>query len=380
MSSTSTSVYPEFFKTGMGKLQGDQLSLRNLQTLFAALENYHRDIKAQDTVAAILQVTQLYLSGLNLFESCAFYLVKPEDLDFELAHCAPESELNHLDSLVQHEIQSGKFAWALRKDGPVFFEAKSDTTRARGLFYSLTSASSQVGMFCGLLNKERMTSHEISFSLLSILLNTTSEALASLRHLAELKHQILAANRDLERTLRENEVLARIPAESPSPIIRLSRAGQILYANEAAQPLLDLLQQKVGDLVTGDWAQLLDEAFNPGARHEFDATFAQRVFSFVGVAVPEAGYANFYGKDVTQRKQVETERELLIRELQEALTKVKTLSGLLPICAWCKKVRDDQGYWKQIESFIQTHSEAVFSHSICPDCTKKLTADSVEQS
>lgn len=59
-------------------------------------------------------------------------------------------------------------------------------------------------------------------------------------------------------------------------------------------------------------------------------------------------------------------------ELQEALTKIKTLSGLLPICASCKKIRDDKGYWNRIETYISDHSEAEFSHSICPECTKKL--------
>ncbi len=65
-------------------------------------------------------------------------------------------------------------------------------------------------------------------------------------------------------------------------------------------------------------------------------------------------------------------QEQLIIELQEALEKVKVLSGLLPICASCKDIRDDKGYWKQVEVYIQDHSEAAFTHSICPDCTKRL--------
>lgn len=77
-------------------------------------------------------------------------------------------------------------------------------------------------------------------------------------------------------------------------------------------------------------------------------------------------------KDITARKQAEREKEKLIIELQNALTDVKTLSGLLPICASCKKIRDDKGYWNQIEGFIQKHSEAKFSHSICPECELKL--------
>lgn len=62
----------------------------------------------------------------------------------------------------------------------------------------------------------------------------------------------------------------------------------------------------------------------------------------------------------------------LNRELEQALNKVKTLSGFLPICASCKKIRDDKGYWQQIESYIRDHSEAEFSHGICPECAKKL--------
>ncbi|MEE9914153.1 MAG: PAS domain-containing protein [Deltaproteobacteria bacterium] len=77
-------------------------------------------------------------------------------------------------------------------------------------------------------------------------------------------------------------------------------------------------------------------------------------------------------RDITERKQVERDRETLIVELQQAMKKVKTLSGMLPICSSCKKIRDDQGYWNQIESYISDHSGAEFSHGICPECAKKL--------
>lgn len=77
-------------------------------------------------------------------------------------------------------------------------------------------------------------------------------------------------------------------------------------------------------------------------------------------------------RDITERKLAEAERERLIFELQDALAKVKTLSGLLPICANCKKIRDDQGYWHGVEAYVRDHSEAEFSHSICPDCSSKL--------
>lgn len=78
------------------------------------------------------------------------------------------------------------------------------------------------------------------------------------------------------------------------------------------------------------------------------------------------------GRDITERKQAEEERERLILQLQDALAEVKKLSGLLPICSSCKKIRDDKGYWNQIEEYIGHHSEAEFTHSICPECLKKL--------
>ena len=77
-------------------------------------------------------------------------------------------------------------------------------------------------------------------------------------------------------------------------------------------------------------------------------------------------------QEIKERKQVEKEREQLINELQEALVNVKTLSGLLPICANCKKIRDDKGYWNNLEGYIQTHSEVKFSHGMCSECSDEL--------
>ena len=77
-------------------------------------------------------------------------------------------------------------------------------------------------------------------------------------------------------------------------------------------------------------------------------------------------------KTITRRKQAEKEREKLIAELQDAASKIKILRGMLPICTSCKKIRDDKGYWKQIESYIREHSEAEFTHSMCPICAKKF--------
>ncbi len=76
-----------------------------------------------------------------------------------------------------------------------------------------------------------------------------------------------------------------------------------------------------------------------------------------------------------REKEYAEERERLINELTAALARVKQLSGLLPICSSCKKIRDDKGYWKAIEKYISEHSEAEFTHGICPDCLRELYPD-----
>jgi len=79
--------------------------------------------------------------------------------------------------------------------------------------------------------------------------------------------------------------------------------------------------------------------------------------------------------DITERKRAEAERERTIGELRSALEQIKTLKGIVPICANCKKIRDDRGFWEQVEAYITRHSGAEFSHSICPDCLGRLYAD-----
>jgi signal transduction histidine kinase len=75
-------------------------------------------------------------------------------------------------------------------------------------------------------------------------------------------------------------------------------------------------------------------------------------------------------KEIRERNIAEAERERLITDLQRALDEVKTLRGILPICSFCKKVRDDEGYWRQVDVYIQQQTNVDFSHSVCPECVK----------
>ena len=76
-------------------------------------------------------------------------------------------------------------------------------------------------------------------------------------------------------------------------------------------------------------------------------------------------------QEIARRQAAEAERDRVIGQLRQALSEVKTLRGFLPICAHCKRIRDDQGYWNQIEAYIRDHSDAEFSHGICPECSRK---------
>lgn len=84
-------------------------------------------------------------------------------------------------------------------------------------------------------------------------------------------------------------------------------------------------------------------------------------------------------EDITDQRKAEDDRNKLIGELQDALEKVKTLSGLLPTCANCKRIRNEEGQWVRMEKYIEAHSEAAFSHSICPDCERRLYGDADEE-
>jgi len=84
-------------------------------------------------------------------------------------------------------------------------------------------------------------------------------------------------------------------------------------------------------------------------------------------------------RDISDRKAAEAEREQLIGELQRALSQVKTLSGLLPMCASCRKIRDKEGAWQHLESYIRSHTEADFSHGICPQCHLQLYPETLRR-
>jgi transcriptional regulator with PAS, ATPase and Fis domain len=168
---------------------------------------------------------------------------------------------------------------------------------------------------------------------------------------------------------------------STDGVVIVDSFGTILFVNPAAKLLFgrqeeELLGEPFGfPIVAGENITQLEIA-NRGR----ELTIAEmRVVSAEWERKP-AFLATLH--DITAQKLAEEKAELYLAELekkntelQEALANIKTLSAMLPICAYCKKIRDDKGYWSQVEEYISKHTDTLFSHGICPECLKKVYAE-----
>lgn len=180
----------------------------------------------------------------------------------------------------------------------------------------------------------------------------------------------------------------RLFEEAPEAIALVGEAGVVVRVNAEFVRMFDYSREEVQgreitELITPDdlreQTRVLRQRIERGETLSFESTRLRKDgtpfdVSVTAAPVPlEGGGLGIYVmyRDISERRRIEAERELLITQLQQALADVKTLSGLLPICAWCKKIRDDGGYYHAIESYISKHSAITFTHGICPDCKEK---------
>jgi len=212
--------------------------------------------------------------------------------------------------------------------------------------------------------------------------------------------ELVQANKALQKEIFERERTEAVLKESEEKynqffktsrdcVFITSKNGKIVDINDAAVELLgyssreELLQMKIPFVYANEEERVkhIKVASECGYTKEYPLDLRRKDGSIRHVLITAVSRCDADGKtigfqgtirDVTERRRIEEERERLILKLQDAIFQVKALSGLLPICASCKKIRDDKGYWNQIEAYIKDHSEAEFSHSICPDCAKKL--------
>jgi PAS domain S-box-containing protein len=189
-------------------------------------------------------------------------------------------------------------------------------------------------------------------------------------------------------------VLESVLDESTDPIFNILEDGTYRYVNRAFSSHFDrepeeVIGRRIYDIFPPDEAEkrmaVVKKSFATAETIVFEVRVpmvreADRYFlTSVKPLLDAAGRVTSVvciSKDITERKRVEREREQLIHELQGALAQVRTLSGLLPICANCKNIRDDQGYWIQIEAYIRDHSAAEFTHGICPGCREQYFPES----
>jgi len=192
---------------------------------------------------------------------------------------------------------------------------------------------------------------------------------------------------------KESETKFRSVAQSAKDaIITADKGGKITFCNTAAYKMFghredELIGQSVSILMpqrfksahekgmakvvaTGK-SRLINETIELFGITKAGSEFPVELSLSAWISGDDPFYTGII-RNISERKQHEKERDALIDNLKKSLTKVRKLSGLLPICASCKKIRDDKGYWNQIEAYIRDHSEAEFSHGICPECSEKL--------
>ena len=201
---------------------------------------------------------------------------------------------------------------------------------------------------------------------------------------------VLMVNRRLLLDLTlQREKFSKAFHSSPYALLltRLSD-GQILEINEGFTAMAGYDDAEARGTTTIDlnlWAQTGDRdavVAQLAARSRVDGlefSFRKKsgelltgLYSAVVIAVGDEPCILSSIADITARKQAEQERERLVADREQALAEIKVLGGLLPICMSCKKIRDDKGYWNQIEGYIRSHSQAEFSHSLCPECAHQL--------
>jgi len=156
-------------------------------------------------------------------------------------------------------------------------------------------------------------------------------------------------------------------------------SNRILFSNplNAIREKTELIARRpahLGDQISarlpGEWSELVRDFNEMSAKLRVSH---DNLEERVAERTAELSAANEHlTQEIAERKKAEKVREVLIGRLEDALAEVKTLQGIIPICSGCKKIRDDEGYWQQVETYIQKHSDAQFSHSVCPVCAEEL--------
>lgn len=212
------------------------------------------------------------------------------------------------------------------------------------------------------------------------------------KHFKRLRDAVRQALEQVEQTRKLSLAEARYKElfdTVPVGLFRSTPQGEILDANAAFLEMAGIGRLSAEERSSfseihpepADFAAWRDKLERHGAVTCVESRFRRRDGAMVWVEIhakalrdPETQEIYYEGsvENISERKNVEREREQLIEELRLALSRVRSLAGLLPICSSCKKIRDSRGQWNMLESYIETHSQAHFTHSFCPECAERL--------
>lgn len=176
---------------------------------------------------------------------------------------------------------------------------------------------------------------------------------------------------------------------APIGYFTLTRDATIKEVNLTGSSLLGIERGKLVNLrftnfiapaFLKQWDRYLTDMFVTGEKQHCDVGLQLTDLPLLHVRIESVRIADNDGvpvvmtavSDITDTKRAEEERDKLINELKEALANIKILKTFLPICAYCKKIRDDKGYWEGVETYISKHTDTVFSHGACPECAEKV--------
>jgi hypothetical protein len=205
------------------------------------------------------------------------------------------------------------------------------------------------------------------------------------RELDECRTRQQRLERDFEDLREKEEFNFALFNDNPATTIVVDKSGKVVKSNRAKLTSGDRLP-RIGDVMYRDYADKhaidMHGEMMSCIRGGHVKTFPQLPYEgkFLSVTIaPFSRGAIITSQDITARVQAERDRTNLIADLRKALDEVETLRGLLPICASCKKIRDDGGYWNTVEDYFSHRSKVDFSHTLCPDCIKTLYPDLWEQ-
>jgi len=203
----------------------------------------------------------------------------------------------------------------------------------------------------------------------------------------------ISEKKKAEEVLIESEEKFRNVAEQSPNMIFINKRGRVVFVNKKCEEIMGYTKEEFLSpefdflsIIAPDYLQKIKADFERHLKGEEVGSYeyalitrdGRRINSIINTKlIKYEGESSILGivTDITERKKAEELRENLIADLQKAANEIKTLSGLIPICAACKKIRDDRGYWEQIETYIMERSDAEFSHGLCPECSKKLYPD-----